>query len=112
MRLRAFWRASTGDPERSREAIELLDTMGPRTGTAAVLVMRARAAAQAGYGRGAVTALFELITQIQGVPALAPLAAEALKVAEGLPADSAPPGQLEALRRGLRRLAQGPRARG
>ena len=107
MRLRAYWRVASNDPERSREALHLLDTMGPLTGSPSILLLRAKAAAQAGMGRGAVTSLFELLGQIAGKPAGAPLAARALAVAETLPANSSPPGQMSTLKRSLRLVAQG-----
>ena len=106
MQLRAYWRVASQDRERSREALELLDTMGPVTGSPAVLLLRATAAAQAGMGRGAVTSLFELLRQIEGRPAGAPLAARALAIVEMLPARSSPPGQMGLLKHSLRVAAK------
>ena len=108
MRLRAYWRVGSKDPERAREALRLLDTMGPLTGSASVLLLRASAASQAGFGRGAVTSLFALLTHIRNQPYTAELARQALEVVDALPAKSSPPGQLSLLRRALEQIAQKP----
>lgn len=112
MRLRAYWRVASTDPERSREALKLLDSMGPLTGSPSVLLLRARAAAQAGFGRGAVTTLFELVELVAKMGATrqatgGQYGVDALAILNTLGKNSSPPGQLSVLRRALQQIAQG-----
>ena len=112
MRLRAHWRVASKKPQRSREALILLDTMGPLTGSPSVLLLRARAASQAGFVRGATSALFELLSTVRGLPGGSPLARRALAILETLPESNSSAGQLSVLKRALREVARGPAAAG
>jgi tetratricopeptide (TPR) repeat protein len=84
-RLRVQWRLSEGSAPLAREAVGLADELIPVNGSAGDLVLRARAAAAADDGVGAVATLFDAASRLKPAPADGATAREALKVLWSLP---------------------------
>ena len=104
-RLRARWRVRTGSPEQAREALVLIDRMGPLMGGPEVLLLRARAAAAAGHTRGAIHTLFRLGSRLRPIERHRELASEAFAFATSLPRSPENRDQIGRLRASLGRFA-------
>jgi hypothetical protein len=115
IRLRAGWRVASGEPERAREARELLGLSLARTFDADDLVLRARAALVAGEPPVALGTLSELQQRLVSVRIANPrwlarrarLARDALRVLDEVPVDEAQPARASALREQFRTLVDG-----
>ncbi|CAG0971270.1 Polyamine aminopropyltransferase [Myxococcaceae bacterium] len=68
LRLRAAWRLDRGDAANAREAMALLDRASALDGSVPGLVLRIRAAAQAGHSRAALGLASELAASIERAP--------------------------------------------
>jgi spermidine synthase len=110
--LRAQWRVEVGDEEHAREALRLIDQMGPLIGGPSILLTRARAAVLAHHNRGALQTLFELsfvLKPNRGQDRR--IAKRAISLLDQIPPRSSPPGQLKTLRGRLERIAVASNAR-
>lgn len=86
-RLRAAWRVGRGGTDLAREAVEVLDRMLPAVGSVDDLVLRAHAAAAAGYYRGARVTLMEVLQKLRPIPSHAAIVRHALRVVRNLPSE-------------------------
>jgi len=68
LRLRALWRVARAEPGRAREALVLLDCLAPIDSAPGNGLLRARAAAQAGYPRAALSAVGETASGLGRMP--------------------------------------------
>jgi hypothetical protein len=111
LRLRATWRLESGAPEQARVALELLDELLEREGSAEDLVLRARAAARAGHPSIALVDLADVAAALEqgrsaGSPqAIRRTARAALQTLRELPEDPAQRSARSELERRLRALA-------
>jgi spermidine synthase len=110
LRLRATWRLESGAPEQARVALELLDELLEREGSAEDLVLRARAAARAGHPSIALVDLVDVAAALEqsrsaGSPqAIRRTARDALGALRELPEDPAQRTARDELERRLRAL--------
>ncbi len=108
-RLRALWRVELGGREEALEALELIDTMGPLTGGPSTLALRARAALEAGYVRGALHTLHRLGDSLKAREMYRPFAVEGLAILDSIATVDIPPGnrgQTQLLRTWLETVAE------
>jgi spermidine synthase len=103
-RLRAGWRIASGDPDRCREAVAILDSLLARQVTAGDLAARARAAAQAGDRAAAVATLAELMPGLRSAGSPAALR-DVRTTLDGLARAGEPTPEEIALREALRALS-------
>jgi spermidine synthase len=109
-RLRTRLRLRDGTPERVAEALVLMDTLLPLGGSLGDLLLRAHAAAAAGYPHGAAASIEELVRKATPQPSHAAVLARGLALLNGLPDESISESWRDAigsqLRRKLRRAKQ------
>jgi spermidine synthase len=84
-RLRASWRLVDGDTALAAEALELVDGMLLVGGTPTDMLLRARAAASAGYDDGAIASVSRLVGILDRTAKHRSLARHALRVLSELP---------------------------
>ncbi len=97
-RLRARWRLAEGGKENALVALQLLDGILATGGSGNDLVLRARAAAAAGFERGVASSINELLRKNDASPAHTRALSAAIVAIDGLP-----PGLLDAKRQTLLR---------
>jgi tetratricopeptide (TPR) repeat protein len=84
-RLRAAWRLADGGEELAAEALALVDGMLLVGGTPTDLLLRARAAASAGYDAGAIASVSRLVGLLDRLPRRRSITRDALRVLNELP---------------------------